>query len=196
MQRQTSPRIQISAAYRWKLILAPSFDPTKASGRGRRFNLTELLIHERRSVAIEDLHNSDSQLVPPLPLSDRVRERRTDGLCIAVLCLLVLFSWLPRYRGPIDLRWDGGVYYVLGTSLADGKGYRLLNEPGEIEAIQYPPGLPVIVAIHQMILGNNDPAIVGVWMRRSWLLVSLLYICLFSCSVESFCRAATRCCSL
>jgi hypothetical protein len=99
-----------------------------------------------------------------------------DGLCIALLCLLVLFSWLPRYRGPIDLRWDGGVYYVLGTSLADGKGYRLLNEPGEIEAIQYPPGLPALVAIHEMILGSNDPAIVGVWMRRSWLLISLLYI--------------------
>jgi uncharacterized membrane protein len=99
-----------------------------------------------------------------------------DGLCIAVLWVLVLFSWLPRYRGPIDLRWDGGVYYVLGTSLADGKGYRLLNEPGEIEAIQYPPGLPALVAIHEMILGSNDPAIVGVWMRRSWLLMSLLYI--------------------
>ena len=67
-------------------------------------------------------------------------------------------------------------YYVLGTSLADGKGYRLLNEPGEIEAIQYPPGLPALVAIHEMILGSNDPAIVGVWMRRSWLLMSLLYI--------------------
>ena len=99
-----------------------------------------------------------------------------DGLCIALLCLLVLFSWLPRYRGPIDLRWDGGVYYVLGTSIADGKGYRLLNEPGEIEAIQYPPGLPAIVAIHEMILGSNDPALVGIWIRRSWLLMSLLYI--------------------
>ena len=40
-----------------------------------------------------------------------------------VFCLLVgvaaLASWAPRGGGPIDLRWDGGAYYVLGTSLAE-----------------------------------------------------------------------------
>jgi hypothetical protein len=56
-----------------------------------------------------------------------------------VLIALALLLWAPRLRGPLDLRWDGAVYYVLGTSLAEGKGYRLLNEPGEVEAVQYPP---------------------------------------------------------
>jgi hypothetical protein len=29
--------------------------------------------------------------------------------------------WAPRIYGPIDLRWDGASYYVLGTSLAEGR---------------------------------------------------------------------------
>lgn len=52
----------------------------------------------------------------------------------ALLGLLVVALWVPRIHGPIDLRWDGGVYDVPGPSLAEGKGYRLLNEPGEIQA--------------------------------------------------------------
>src|SRR5438552_1678296 len=105
---------------------------------------------------------------------NRVSERKKDGVCILLLSLLVLLSWLPRFRGPIDLRWDGGVYYVLGTSLANGEGYRLLNEPGNIRANQYPPGLPAIVALHELILGTSDPVRVGIWMRRSWCLIVLL----------------------
>src|SRR5262249_52949895 len=69
--------------------------------------------------------------------------------------------WLPRLRGPIDLRYDAGVYYVLGTSLATGSGYRLLNEPGAIAAIQYPPLLPLFAAAHQWLAGSADLAIAG-----------------------------------
>jgi len=89
----------------------------------------------------------------------------------ALLGLLVVALWLPRIHGPIDLRWDGGVYYVLGTSLAEGKGYRLLNEPGEIQANQYPPLLPLIIAAHQLVLGTSDPHVVGPWLRL-WFFVS------------------------
>jgi len=84
--------------------------------------------------------------------------------------------WLPRFRGPIDLRWDGGTYYVLGTSLAEGRGYRLLNEPGEIEAVQYPPLLPAIVAVHQWILGSSDPMIVGHWLRLTFFVMFLVSV--------------------
>jgi hypothetical protein len=93
-----------------------------------------------------------------------------------VLGLLVVALWIPRFHGPIDMRWDGGVYYVLGTSLAEGKGYRLLNEPGEIEAIQYPPLLPLIVAAHQKVLGTTDPWVVGEWLRRSSFIIFFAYI--------------------
>jgi hypothetical protein len=94
---------------------------------------------------------------------------------------LILFGvsvllWLPRLQGPIDLRYDAGVYYILGTSLAEGKGYRLLNEPGEIAAIQYPPLLPAFVAVHQWFLKSSDPAVVGPWLRYSFCLIFILYI--------------------
>src|SRR5437016_2385074 len=74
---------------------------------------------------------------------------KKDIIILLLLIGTVSVTWLPRLRGPIDITWDGSVYYILGTSLAEGKGYRLLNEPGEIEAIQYPPLLPLVVAAHQ-----------------------------------------------
>ncbi len=88
-------------------------------------------------------------------------ERAIPLLLIAIVVLI----WIPRLDGPIDLRWDGGVYYILGTSIAQGEGYRLLNEPEEIEAVQYPPLLPLIVAAHQWLLGTSDFLVVGQWLR-------------------------------
>ena len=101
--------------------------------------------------------------------------RSTRSLVILALLALTVAIWLPRLRGPIDLRWDGGTYYVLGTALAQGKGYRLLNEPGEIQAVQYPPLLPAIVAVHQWVLGTSDPMIVGHWLRLVFFLMSMVY---------------------
>ena len=83
---------------------------------------------------------------------------------------------VPRLGGPIDMRWDASAYYVLGTALAEGKGYRLLNEPGEIEAVQYPPLLPLIVAAHQRIMGTNDYVTVGSVLRFSYFIISGCYL--------------------
>src|SRR5262245_8818554 len=101
---------------------------------------------------------------------------RGDVVALIVLLVLAITTWLPRFRGPIDLRWDGGVYYTLGTSLAEGKGYRLLNEPGEIKANQYPPLLPLIIAAHQLLLGTNDYVTVGRWLRITFFLLFNIYI--------------------
>jgi len=81
------------------------------------------------------------------------------------LSIVIIGLWIPRWAGPLDLRWDGAVYYVLGTSIAEGKGYRLLHEPGEIEAIQYPPLLPLLSAAPQMVLGTSDPVVIGRWLK-------------------------------
>jgi hypothetical protein len=55
------------------------------------------------------------------------------------MCLLIgaaaLAFWWPRWGGPSDLRWDGGAYYVLGTSLARAEGYRILGEPGGLSTL-------------------------------------------------------------
>lgn len=96
---------------------------------------------------------------PPAPWG------RTDWRYLAVLLAVAVGLWLPRLRGPLDLRYDAGVYYILGTSLAEGRGYRLLNEPGAIEAIQYPPGIPLVAAAAQRALSTDDPAVVGHWLR-------------------------------
>jgi hypothetical protein len=99
-----------------------------------------------------------------------------DVTIILILLALSTVVWLPRLSGPLDLRWDAAVYYTLGTSLAQGHGYRLLNEPGIIEAIQYPPFLPLIVAAYQSILRTDDPDVVGHWLRLTFAVMFIAYI--------------------
>ena len=98
------------------------------------------------------------------PATRRGRAKATALHCL-ILAAVVAVLWAPRLRGPIDLRFDAGVYYVLGTSLAEGKGYRLLNEPGDIRAVQYPPLLPAVAAEAQRLSGSTDPAVAGRWLR-------------------------------
>ncbi|HKW93345.1 MAG TPA: hypothetical protein VJX92_15730 [Methylomirabilota bacterium] len=81
--------------------------------------------------------------------------------------------WVPQRHGPIDARSDGATYYILGTSLAQGRGYRLLNEPGEIRAVQYPPLLPLLVAACQKALDTSDFVVVGTWLRALYFFLSL-----------------------
>jgi hypothetical protein len=103
---------------------------------------------------------------------------RADRLGLGTIVALALLLWLPRLSGPIDLRYDAGVYYLLGTSLAAGDGYRLPNEPGAPEAVQYPPLLPALVACHQLVLGSSDVEVVGPWLRRTYALMFVVYAAL------------------
>lgn len=100
---------------------------------------------------------------------------RKDLSALAILIVTAVFLWLPRLQGPIDFRWDGGAYYVLGTSLAEGKGYRLLHEPGEIQSTLHPPMLPMIVALHQLALGSSDPLKVGHSLRLFYFVLFIAY---------------------
>jgi len=95
--------------------------------------------------------------------------------CETIVVALALLVWAPRLSGPIDLRWDGGVYYLLGTSLSEGHGYRIPSEPGSPEALQYPPLLPAIVALHQRALGTTNVDTVAPWLRRSYAMLFLTY---------------------
>jgi hypothetical protein len=96
------------------------------------------------------------------------RARPWDYWSGALVVAIALLVWLPRFSGPIDLRYDGGVYYLLGSSLATGHGYRIASEPGSPAALQYPPLLPAFVALHERILGTTDASVVGPWLRRSY----------------------------
>jgi hypothetical protein len=98
-----------------------------------------------------------------------------DWPALALLLALGVALWLPRLSGPLDMRFDAGVYYVLGTALAEGKGYRLLNEPGEIHAIQYPPLLPLAAATAQRLTGTSAMGEAGHVLRLGFFLCYLLY---------------------
>ena len=104
------------------------------------------------------------------------RAHYIDLVCISLLVVCQILFSVPRLRGPIDLRYDAGVYYILGTSLAEGKGYRLRNEPGAIQAIQYPPLLPLFVAVHQRLAGRSDSLVVARMLRISFFAMLLAFI--------------------
>ena len=93
--------------------------------------------------------------------------RRIDRGIGTLLCILAAMAWLPRSKGPIDLRWDAGAYYLLGTSITQGQGYRLLNEPGNPNHTAYPPLMPLFATAHQLLLGTTDPLVVGRALRLS-----------------------------
>jgi hypothetical protein len=93
----------------------------------------------------------------------------------AIVAALAIVLWAPRLSGPIDLRWDAGVYYLLGTSLATGHGYKILSEPGSPEALQYPPLLPAVIALYERALGTTDPAVVAPWLRKSYAALFVAY---------------------
>ena len=120
------------------------------------------------------------KMVPPKP-ADLALEKRGATTFLGrfwgelTVLVLAIVLWLPRLTGPIDLRWDAGVYYLLGTSLATGHGYRILSEPGSPEALQYPPLLPAFVALHERVLGSTDPVVVGRWLRISFAALFLGY---------------------
>src|SRR6266700_857985 len=114
------------------------------------------------------------------PATIRGNWRRIDKLVTryraeAAVVAIALLLWAPRLTGPIDLRWDGSVYYVLGTSLATGHGYRILSEPGSPEALQYPPLLPAVVAVHEWALGTTNPDVVAPWLRKLYFVIFIAY---------------------
>jgi hypothetical protein len=103
-------------------------------------------------------------------------QRRHDLICASAVVLIWLAVSIPRLNGPIDLRWDASEYYVLGTALAEGKGYRLLNEPGEIQTVHYPPLVPLIVAAHQWLMDTSDFFEVGWRLRIFYFVLSGIYL--------------------
>ncbi len=101
--------------------------------------------------------------------------RYSDARWYVAVLLVAVALWVPRLRGPLDLRYDAGVYHLLGTSLAQGKGYRILSEPGAIEAIQYPPLLPALDAAVQWMIGTSDPAATGYALRLVFFVLFIGY---------------------
>src|SRR5262249_15446243 len=105
-----------------------------------------------------------------------MKPNRSDVIAALLLATLATLCWAPRLRGPIDLRWDGAAYYVLGTALAEGKGYRLLNEPGAIQSTLHPPMLPALIALHRWILQTDDLVVLGHGLRLTYVFFFVSYV--------------------
>lgn len=114
---------------------------------------------------------SDSAAPFAQPAAAAFSPRR--GWPLLLVLALTVGLWVPRLSGPIDLRYDAGVYFSLGVSLAEGRGYRILSEPGEPEGVQYPPALPALVALEAKAAGTTDPVELGRWLRRTYFVLSL-----------------------
>lgn len=93
----------------------------------------------------------------------------------AMVIAVALILWAPRLSGPLDLRWDASVYYMLGTSLVKGEGYRIPSEPGSPEVLQYPPLLPIIAGLHQLASGTSDAATVATRLRITYAIIYIAY---------------------
>ena len=92
---------------------------------------------------------------------------------LVVVCMVLR---LPHLSGPLDFRFDAGVYYTLGMSLAQGKGYRILSEPGNIHGMTYPPVVPALAAAHQLALGTSNPDVVGHALRLTFAVLFTAYV--------------------
>src|SRR3990172_6507466 len=103
------------------------------------------------------------------------RGRKSDVVFGLILLVIVVCTWIPRMKGPLDLR-SSPANLILATALAEGKGYRLLNEPGEIHAVQDPPLYPAFIAAHMGLFGTTDPVAIGTKMRISNFLLHIFIV--------------------
>ena len=148
------------------------------------------------------LQSGSTQCTIALPakvprISRLIRRFWGEALVISVVVLL----WTPRLSGPIDLRWDASVYYILGSSLINGEGYRIASEPGSPEALQYPPLLPIIAGLHQLASGTHDPLTVAPRLRITYAIIFVAYALVVLALARRFLRlpwavAATLLCLL
>src|SRR5260221_3739715 len=84
---------------------------------------------------------SDAALSPtPAALKTKLR----IGLLILAALYLLQLGPMPMWPAFGD---DGSVYLITAKALAAGRGYRLLNLPGEPVATLYPIGYPALLAL-------------------------------------------------
>ena len=60
---------------------------------------------------------------------------------VALVAILTITPW------PVGAFQDDAMYTVLAKSLAEGRGFRFLNLPGEPNATHFPPGYPLVLAL-------------------------------------------------
>ncbi len=83
-----------------------------------------------------------------------VSRRSITGRQVAALAALIVamvpafvLAWRSRHFQHLGYFHDDGMYWIAGKSLAEGKGYRILNLPGAPYQTKYPPVLPLLLSM-------------------------------------------------
>ncbi|MBV6520739.1 MAG: hypothetical protein MNPFHGCM_00857 [Gemmatimonadaceae bacterium] len=76
---------------------------------------------------------------------DRLEDHdRLVRVGVGALVLIVAIATITPW--PVGSFQDDAIYTILAKSLATGRGYRLLNLPGEPNGTHFPPGYPLFLA--------------------------------------------------
>ncbi len=75
-------------------------------------------------------------------------------LYIFLLSVTFLITYIYIYDPKIGLSGDNMDYYILGKSIASGKGYCNISHPSEMPANHFPPGYPFIISLLLLIKDN------------------------------------------
>lgn len=71
-----------------------------------------------------------------------------------MISIVFLIAYLFIYDSKIGLNGDNMDYYILGKSIASGKGYSNISHPSEMPATHFPPGYPFIISLLILIKDN------------------------------------------
>ena len=81
------------------------------------------------------------------PVSGLLSHPSEKMVVIGLAALVLVVAILTVTPWPVGAFQDDAMYTVLAKSLAEGKGYRFLNLPGEPNATHFPPGYPAFLAL-------------------------------------------------
>lgn len=82
-----------------------------------------------------------------------------DKLFLTLLTIIFLVAYNYIYDPKLDLNGDNVNYYLLGRSIAHGKGYTQLARADEPPAHHFPPGYPALIAVVFTLVSENVAAV-------------------------------------
>ena len=99
-------------------------------------------------------------------------------LYAAILFISTVVALSVTFDEDLDLNGDNTTYYMLGWSLASGRGYTSIDGITEVPATNFPPGYPALVAAVMAVLSDEITTIKatnGVFYALSILLLFHLF---------------------
>ena len=99
--------------------------------------------------------------------------RAHTWLAALVVLLVAAPIYILRLNGAAGLVVDDAWYVMLGSALAEGRGYQLINAPVDGILPGYPPGFPAILSIVFRVVPQFPQ---NVWLLKSFSVLAMLGI--------------------